>query len=254
MLRRALDAAGLLGLGQAPSPFILASTHRIMVVWFLGHVGIAGILSTTVLAFGSAPQAQALNIALQSLLGGGLAIWLIQRWGRRDQDMVGIWMPLRLALSPSTGGALGLFAWVVGGLGMGLVLLLFGAMVSTAIFGEHGSTQDAIELFSEHRHFEIRAALAVSACVFAPIFEEIIFRGFLYRNLRDMVGKTPAMCLTGLLFGLVHFDLPLVLPLAGLGFVLCLLFERSGTLLAPILVHAAWNTGQFGILMLVVGG
>jgi len=254
MVRRALDGAGLRGLGEAPSPFIHASTHRIMVVWFLGHVVIAGTLSTLALAMGATPQAQALNVSMQSLLSGGLGVWLIQRWARRDQDMVVLWIPLRIGFSPSTGGLPGLVAWVVGGLSMGLVLVVSGTLLSAMTLGENSSTQSALELFSEHSSFEVRAALAVSAVVFAPIFEEIVFRGFLYRNLRDIVGQTPAMLLTGFLFGLIHLDLHLVLPLTGLGFALCLLFERSGSLLAPILVHAAWNLGQLTILTVLVGG
>ncbi|MGB0589350.1 MAG: lysostaphin resistance A-like protein [Myxococcota bacterium] len=254
MVRRALSGAGLHGLGEAPSPFIIGSTHRVMIVWFLGHIALAGTLSTAVLALGGTPQSQALNVTMQSLLGGGLGLWLIQHWGRRDQDMVVLWIPLRLGFSPSSGGPLGLVAWVIGGLSVGLILVITGTLLSAVTLGESNSTQGALELFSENRSFEVRAALAVSAVVFAPIFEEIIFRGFLYRNMRDILGKTPAMLLTGFLFALVHLDLNLLFPLTGLGFALCLLFERSGSLLAPILVHAAWNLSQLAILSVLVAG
>ena len=254
MVRRALNGAGLHGLGEAPSPFILASTHRIMVVWFLGYLALAGTLSTAAVAFGGSDQSQALNVTMQSLLGGGLGLWLIQNWGRRDQDMVVLWVPLRLALSPSTGGVAGLVAWVIGGLGIGLMLVITGTLVSAIVIGENTSTQSALELFSANRSVEVRAALAIAAVVFAPIFEEIIFRGFLYRNMRDILGKTPAMFLTGFLFALVHLDLNLLFPLTGLGFTLCLLFERSGSLLVPILVHAAWNLAQLVLLTVLVAG
>ena len=254
MVRRALQGANLNGLGEAPSPFILESTHRIMIVWFLGHIALAATLSTAAMAMGGTPKSQALNVTMQSLLGGGLGLWLIQHWGRRDQDMVSLWIPLRIGLTPSTKGLLGLGAWVIGGLSVGLILVIGGTLISAILIGESGSTQSALELFSEHQNIEVRAALAISAVVFAPIFEEIIFRGFLYRNMRDILGKTPAMMLTGFLFALVHLDLNLLFPLAGLGFGLCLLYERSGSLLAPIFVHALWNLAQLAILMVLVGG
>ena len=44
--------------------------------------------------------------------------------------MVGLWIPLRLGFSPSTGGLPGLLAWVVGGLSMGLVLVVSGTVLS----------------------------------------------------------------------------------------------------------------------------
>ena len=200
MVRRALNGAGLHGLGGAPSPFIYSATHRIMVVWFLGHVSIASILSVIASASGGSPRAQALSLTLQSLFGGGLSLWLIQHWGRRDQDMVPLSIPLRLALGPASGGRIALIGWVTGGLSIGLVLVITGTMVAALTMGEDTSTQAALELFGDNHTLDVRAALATSAVVFAPLFEEILFRGFLYRNLRDVLGVGAAMTVTSLLW------------------------------------------------------
>ena len=80
--------------------------------------------------------------------------------------------------------------------------------------------------------------------VVAPICEEIFFRGFLYRILRGRMGLWPALVITGALFGAVHLSSggPLAVALiAPLGFLLCLVYERSGSLFPCIALHALNN-------------
>ncbi len=94
----------------------------------------------------------------------------------------------------------------------------------------------------------ILAACAVT-CVVAPICEELLFRGFIFRALRNWRGVWPAAAITGLLFGAVHgLSAPAVdlLPLAFLGVVLCLVYERSGSLYPCIALHVLNNAIAFG--------
>jgi membrane protease YdiL (CAAX protease family) len=80
--------------------------------------------------------------------------------------------------------------------------------------------------------------------VVAPLMEEIFFRGFLYRILRGRMGLWPALVIDGALFGAVHLTSggPLAVALiAPLGFLLCLLYERSGSLYPCIALHALNN-------------
>ena len=85
----------------------------------------------------------------------------------------------------------------------------------------------------------ILAVIALSAS--APIVEEIFFRGLLYRSLRNKLPIIPAALIAGCLFGLVHItSYPLVtLPVkAAFGVIACLLYERTGSLLPGIALHA----------------
>ena len=70
--------------------------------------------------------------------------------------------------------------------------------------------------------------------VVAPIAEEFFFRGFFYRALRSRLGILAAAAIDGLVFGLIHFtgsDTLELLPILGaLGFMFCLVYERTGTL------------------------
>jgi membrane protease YdiL (CAAX protease family) len=92
---------------------------------------------------------------------------------------------------------------------------------------------------------------AALTCVVAPICEEFLFRGFIFTALRNWRGTWPAAVITALLFGAVHVGsapaLDLV-PLAGLGFALCLLYRRTGSLYPCIVVHSVNNSVAFGTL------
>jgi membrane protease YdiL (CAAX protease family) len=82
--------------------------------------------------------------------------------------------------------------------------------------------------------------------VLAPFAEEFFFRGFFYRALRTRLNVWIAAVIDGIVFGAVHFTgtqtLSILPVLAGLGIVFCLVYERTGTLYAPIGLHAFNNT------------
>jgi membrane protease YdiL (CAAX protease family) len=80
--------------------------------------------------------------------------------------------------------------------------------------------------------------------IVAPLTEEIFFRGFLYRILRGRMGLWSAVVINGSLFGAVHLTSggPLaVAVIAPLGMLLCLVYERSGSLYPCIALHALNN-------------
>jgi membrane protease YdiL (CAAX protease family) len=92
---------------------------------------------------------------------------------------------------------------------------------------------------------------AALTCVVAPISEEILFRGFIFTALRSWRGMFPAAVITGVLFGAVHAGSAPVLdlvPLAVLGFGLCLLYRYSGSLYPCIAAHSLNNSIAFASL------
>ncbi len=91
----------------------------------------------------------------------------------------------------------------------------------------------------------------VAAAIVAPIAEEIIFRGLLYAWLRKRLRPIAAALISGLLFAAVHHDLGGFVPLAIVGIVLAMVFERSGTLWAAIITHGLFNlTSTIWLLVL----
>jgi membrane protease YdiL (CAAX protease family) len=85
-------------------------------------------------------------------------------------------------------------------------------------------------------------------CVVAPMAEEILFRGYMFTALRNWRGTGPAAVITGILFGAVHAGSAPVLdliPLAVLGFGLCLLYRYTGSLYACMVAHCLNNCIAF---------
>lgn len=85
-------------------------------------------------------------------------------------------------------------------------------------------------------------------CVLAPITEELFFRGILYGSLRDYLPVYPAAVLGGGLFGLIHFEYQLVLPLWIFGSALCLVYERYNSFKVVIIMHFLQNTVSYYVL------
>lgn len=74
-----------------------------------------------------------------------------------------------------------------------------------------------------------------------PIAEELMFRGLIYRRVRCMIGPGQAMVISGLVFGMYHGNLVQGLYGFAMGCILAWLYEKYGSILAPILFHVCAN-------------
>ncbi len=82
----------------------------------------------------------------------------------------------------------------------------------------------------------------VSACMAAPIAEEILYRGVLFRSLANRLPLAFAALVSSVIFALVHFVPLTSLVLIGLvGFMSAMTFAASRTLLTAIVLHALYN-------------
>ncbi|KAI9098389.1 hypothetical protein K1719_025014 [Acacia pycnantha] len=90
-------------------------------------------------------------------------------------------------------------------------------------------------------------AVVVSVC--APIWEEIVFRGFLLPSLTKYMPVWCAIFVSSVAFALAHFNLQRMLPLVFLGMVMGVVFVRSRNLLSSMLLHSLWNAFVFLDLM-----
>ena len=87
-------------------------------------------------------------------------------------------------------------------------------------------------IVSEFPHSALGAAMfIVVAVVMAPLFEEIVFRGFLFRGFANSWGWVWAALASAAIFGAAHLQLDVFLPLAALGFVLAWAYHRTGVAL-----------------------
>ena len=110
----------------------------------------------------------------------------------------------------------------------------------------------AQDLGADQGTFGMIAAGFMVVCV-APVAEEFFFRGFFYRALRSRWAPLAAAAIDGLLFGVIHYDftgadaLLILPPLAILGFIFCLVYERTGSIYPTIAMHALNNAIAFGV-------
>ena len=80
----------------------------------------------------------------------------------------------------------------------------------------------------------------------APLCEEFIFRGLIFGGLRRSMPAAQAIVISAAVFAAVHPALSM-LPVFVVGLCTAWVYERSKTLLAPMLVHAAYNAAMVAI-------
>jgi membrane protease YdiL (CAAX protease family) len=136
----------------------------------------------------------------------------------------------------------------VGWAALGMVSFYVFAATYVSVFEPKGEQSVVEDLGAD----ESMLALVVAAfvvIVVAPVAEEFFFRGFFYRALRTRFGVLPAAGIAGGVFGIIHFTGPdtlSLLPMLGvLGFMFCLVYERTGSLYPVIGLHALNNTVAF---------
>jgi hypothetical protein len=92
--------------------------------------------------------------------------------------------------------------------------------------------------------------MALEAGVWAPIFEEIAFRGVLFAALRSRLPFAQAALATSLAFAVAHpYDLVGALVVAWISLVMCWLYERTGSLVACMAAHSAYNLFQLSLML-----
>jgi membrane protease YdiL (CAAX protease family) len=137
-------------------------------------------------------------------------------------------------------------AWLV-------LLLLVAFVVLSVIWSElvNPTKEKLLEQLGSHEGALLLVGSAALTCVVAPIAEELLFRGYIFTALRNWRGTLPAAIITGLLFGGVHVGSAPVLdlvPLAALGFGLCLLYRACGSIYPCIVAHSLNNSVAFASL------
>lgn len=82
----------------------------------------------------------------------------------------------------------------------------------------------------------------VSAAIISPIYEEIFYRGFLYRWFRVKWGVPAGILLSSFVFMLVHIPTYNTLPINFLsGVIFSWAYEKTGSLYPGMIIHAVFN-------------
>lgn len=78
--------------------------------------------------------------------------------------------------------------------------------------------------------------------IYGPVCEELVFRGIVHSGYRKSASALQAMIFSALLFGLMHMNFNQALYAFAIGFMLVLLKEATGSILAPIIYHVVFNS------------
>ncbi len=110
--------------------------------------------------------------------------------------------------------------------------------------------QDVAEAFRSSKDNLAKMMLAISAAVIAPLVEETIFRGFIYGVLKRYTDGIYAALCSSLLFALVHLHVGTLFPLALLALMFCAMYELTGSLLLPMVMHGLFNASSLIVMAL----
>jgi membrane protease YdiL (CAAX protease family) len=132
--------------------------------------------------------------------------------------------------------------WLLAGLGLQAVALGMAVLIEAVAGSE--PKQEVVKAL-QHSGTAAKLLGAIAVVAFAPVAEELLFRGVLLRGLLRRYSAPVAVVAGGLVFAVVHLvdpsAAPLLAPLAMVGIVSGVVAVRTGDLSRSILLHAGFN-------------
>lgn len=126
------------------------------------------------------------------------------------------------------------------------------------ISGKWEEQQEIIKLFLQADSVWLRALAAFSFLLLAPISEELLFRGVMYRWAKSMAAATgkcgafAAALVVSAVFAAAHSNAAAFASLFVVAMFLTALYEKTGSIAAPIFCHFIFNFVNV-VLMLCAG-
>ncbi|MFH5836389.1 type II CAAX prenyl endopeptidase Rce1 family protein [Proteiniclasticum sp. C24MP] len=146
--------------------------------------------------------------------------------------------PLHLAVVPFLVGGLVTFLYV-----LALQQWLPGLYES---YMEAAEQMQGVSLYSDPLELVL---MFISVVILAPIVEEIVFRGIFFNLLNKKRSTLTAMIVSSLVFGFLHAET--MVPTAVIGFVLCFIYHRTGSLLLVMAGHMVNNLIAFSLPLFI---
>ncbi|AIF42918.1 CPBP family intramembrane glutamic endopeptidase [Virgibacillus sp. SK37] len=132
------------------------------------------------------------------------------------------------------------------------VILMVGAVLIVVLTSLIGNTYEnsKTEAMQQNVTFFSLLIAFISAAVISPLYEEIFYRGFLYRWLRTRIGLNGAILLSSLIFTVIHIPTYNAMPVNFFsGIIFALAYERTDSIWPSVIIHGLTN----GIMVLLTG-
>lgn len=215
--------------------------------WTVGDfvlIWIGGTVASVAMAAGlqgqdTGPGVMGLTALAAQFAGIFLVFWILRN-RKRDAD------PVNFAIEPGDIKFAGL------GMLLQIVASLLLQPIARLVYPDGRPPQEIADIIgSADTESYIRIALFAAAVLFAPLTEELMYRGVLFKATRPL-GPWVAIITTSLVFTVVHIlgldpdnrlgSAAIVLPpLFALAVLLGWLTERTGRLGPALFLHSGWN-------------
>lgn len=90
--------------------------------------------------------------------------------------------------------------------------------------------------------------IIITACIIAPITEELIFRGMMYPLFKKSIGVLWGCVISSLIFSFIHYNILTFSVLFVFSCCLTYIYERSNSIIVPIVSHSIFN----GIMIILI--
>ncbi|HWP07932.1 MAG TPA: CPBP family intramembrane glutamic endopeptidase [Polyangiaceae bacterium] len=219
---------------EAPPPSIAVADGVLAALGFFAFQGIFMLLFSA----GREPSFESLTLAFAA---AGLLVALASLWFFARSRVPDLLSTLGLVRPATRGRAFELRALGIGVLAGGAAAVLGLAYRSLVLeVPLLRGLLDADPEQSQKLDASARVWLTVLAVVAAPLFEEFVFRGILYRGFRRSFAAPLAALMSAVVFALVH-PAASALPVFCMAFLAAVVYERFRWLFAPIATHVTYN-------------
>lgn len=133
-------------------------------------------------------------------------------------------------------------------MGGGIALILGVDMLINLLASHIPKLREQQFIFSPGHNMWLFALIAI---VFAPIIEELWFRGFEFSILGRRFGVVAGALISSITFGLAHGQINVALVTFVMGLYLCFVYRKTGSLLPSMALHALNNTLAVASLLLL---
>ncbi len=132
-----------------------------------------------------------------------------------------------------------------------LVFIMLLTFFVTRWLEYHPPVQPIVKVFIEEKETSVLLLSTLFAAIFGPIAEEVFFRGFVYSAIKKNIGVFWGMVITSVIFAFLHAHIVGFLPIMVLGLMLVYLYEKTGSLVAPMVLHMIHNIGTVVLVFIV---
>ena len=230
-------------------PWTVRDAMVVLLLWFLILTGLGLLLLSLLQRFLPEVEARAATLPVSALLFVAVTLLYVRRYAGATRKLFGPARPSKKAVVFGIGAGL-----------VGLLLFAFGLgnllqFIANAMRSELPEVQEGFREVAEQT--SIAPLLVIYTVLIGPFAEELFYRGMLFAGLRRKLDLWPSIGISGFVFGLSHVQTTLeatllvALIVIPFGMLLAWVYERTGTLAAPLAAHATFNLVQ--VIFLIQG-